>query len=272
MTDCYQVLEVERFAGRSDIRRSFCRLVKKFHPDRNRDCPSEAAARLREVVNAYRVLSDHESKLIHDQRLRFEQQADTSVSWERFLRRQSDLEVRCRQMFNDLLNGIGERSLRCYEDTVREHPDLDLLTILGIKDYLDFKFLLGEEYEIRGNLTSALVHYEEVYHEEKEEPRQRFFFDEVEDRLKRIYCNRIIRQCTPAEAVDYYRRALVLRQSKRDQAQINKKIAECCLQIGDIAGARRALSEAMRLFPSIKGLDRLSARLNRSTAARSRRQ
>lgn len=269
--DCYSVLNVDRFAPRQDIRRAFCRLVKKYHPDRNRHDPAAAAAKLRDIVNAYRVLSDDEAKLLHDQRLRFEEQNDASMTWERFLRRQSDLELRCREMFNDLLNGRGQRAVQTYEKLSETHPDLDILTILGIKDYLDFKFLLGEEYEIQGLLRQALLHYEEVHQEEKEEPRQRYFFDEVEDRLNRIYCTRIVRECAPAEAVEYYRRALNLRHSKRDQAQIHKKIAECSLQIGDYVTARKSLEKAFELFPSIKGLDRLAARLNRSTATRSRR-
>jgi len=251
---------------------AFCRLVKKYHPDRNRGDSSKAAAKLRDVVNAYRVLSDDEAKLLHDQKLRFEQRRDSSLSWERFLRRQSDLELRCRPMFTDLLNGEGERALETYEELNEKHPDLDLLTILGVKDYLDFKFLLGECYEARGDLREALVHYEEIYSEEKEEPRQRYFFDEVEDRLRRIYCTRIVRQCSPTEAVDYYERALKLRHSSRDQAQIHKKIAECCLQTGDLTGARKAIGSARGSFPTIKGLDRLEARLNRTSSARSRRR
>jgi len=270
-TDCYDVLKVERFASRQDIRRAFCRLVKRYHPDRNRRDPDGAAAKLRDIVNAYRVLSDDEAKLLHDQRLRFEEQNDASLTWERFLHRQSSLEVRCREMFNDVLNGRGERAVATYEELASNHPDLDLLTILGLKDYLDFKFLLGEQYDLQDNLREALVHYEEVYHEEKEEPRQRYFFDEVEDRLKRIYCTRIVRQCSPKEAVTYYHQALELRHSRRDQAQIHKKVAECCLQIGDASGAQKALQKASELFPGIKGLDRLAARVNRPTAARARR-
>lgn len=268
--DCYSILEVERFAPRHEIRRAFCRLVKKYHPDHNRRDP-QAAAKLRDIVNAYRVLSDDRSKLLHDQRLRFEEQADASLTWERFLRRQSDLELRCREMFNDLLNGYTERAVCCYEKMHELHPDIDILTILGTKDYLDFKFLLGEAYEVQGCLREAIVHYEEVYEEEKEEPRQRYFFEEVEDRLKRIYCTRIVRECSPAEAVDYYRRALRLRHSKRDQAQIHKRIAECCFQTENYAEAREALKKAAELFPTIKGLERLQARLSRSAISKARR-
>ena len=54
--DYYQVLEINRSASGDDIRRSYRRLARRYHPDLN---PSEEAEeRFKEINEAYEVLSD----------------------------------------------------------------------------------------------------------------------------------------------------------------------------------------------------------------------
>lgn len=64
--DYYEVLGVGRNADEATIKKAYRKLAKKYHPDMNGDNP-EAAARFKEVTEAYNVLSDKEKKKLYDQ-------------------------------------------------------------------------------------------------------------------------------------------------------------------------------------------------------------
>lgn len=67
MKDYYLILGVERTASSRDIKRSYRQLAIRYHPDKN---PSqEAEERIKEINEAYMVLSDPEAKASYDARL-----------------------------------------------------------------------------------------------------------------------------------------------------------------------------------------------------------
>ena len=59
--DYYATLEVERTASKSDIKKAYLRLARKYHPDVNRD-DAEAAKRFQQVQAAYDVLKKAEER------------------------------------------------------------------------------------------------------------------------------------------------------------------------------------------------------------------
>lgn len=63
--DYYEVLGVERTASPDDIRKSFRRLARQFHPDINKS--HDADVRFKEVNEAYEVLSDAQKRATYDQ-------------------------------------------------------------------------------------------------------------------------------------------------------------------------------------------------------------
>jgi len=63
--DHYEVLGVERRATADEIKRSFRRLARDFHPDANPDDP-QAEARFKEIAHAYEVLSDPDRRQRYD--------------------------------------------------------------------------------------------------------------------------------------------------------------------------------------------------------------
>ena len=68
MENYYAVLEVEKTATKKEIKKSYYRLAKKYHPDHNPDDP-KAAERFKLVGEAYRVLSDDVARADYDKKL-----------------------------------------------------------------------------------------------------------------------------------------------------------------------------------------------------------
>ena len=63
--DYYKILGVTRTAGADDIKKSYRRLARKFHPDVSKE--KDAEARFKEVQEAYEVLKDPEKRAAYDQ-------------------------------------------------------------------------------------------------------------------------------------------------------------------------------------------------------------
>ena len=64
--DCYEVLGVNRSASLDDIKKSYRKLAKQYHPDRNPD-NKEAEEKFKEATDAYSILSDPENRAKYDQ-------------------------------------------------------------------------------------------------------------------------------------------------------------------------------------------------------------
>ncbi|MEW5936777.1 MAG: molecular chaperone DnaJ [Candidatus Thermoplasmatota archaeon] len=64
--DYYEVLGVSRDASPEEIKKAYRRLVKKHHPDMNKDNPKAAEEKFKEVSEAYEVLADQEKRSRYD--------------------------------------------------------------------------------------------------------------------------------------------------------------------------------------------------------------
>lgn len=65
MRDLYEVLEVDRQASPSDLKKAYYRLAKKYHPDHNPG-DKDAEEKFKEASNAYSILSDDEQRQRYD--------------------------------------------------------------------------------------------------------------------------------------------------------------------------------------------------------------
>lgn len=63
--DYYKTLDVSRDATAEEIKKSFRRLARKFHPDVSKE--TDAESKMKEVNEAYAVLSDPEKRAAYDQ-------------------------------------------------------------------------------------------------------------------------------------------------------------------------------------------------------------
>jgi molecular chaperone DnaJ len=66
MTDYYQILELSKGASQEEIKKAYRKKALKFHPDKNPD-DVDAAAKFKEVSEAYETLSDENKRKIYDQ-------------------------------------------------------------------------------------------------------------------------------------------------------------------------------------------------------------
>nr|XP_050853257.1 dnaJ homolog subfamily B member 6 isoform X2 [Vespula vulgaris] len=67
MVDYYRILEVQRTATSSDIKKAYRKLALKWHPDKNPENLDEANKRFKEISEAYEVLIDEKKRRVYDQ-------------------------------------------------------------------------------------------------------------------------------------------------------------------------------------------------------------
>lgn len=63
--DYYKIMEVARDANQDEIKRSYRKLARKYHPDVSKE--KDAEARFKEIGEAYEVLKDTEKRAAYDQ-------------------------------------------------------------------------------------------------------------------------------------------------------------------------------------------------------------
>ena len=251
-----------RTASQSDIKGAFRKLAKMYHPDTNPHNQHRAAKKLKEVIAAYRVLSNERERARYDTLMR------TSPSFKRAAPavRPESVSEKAQAVLEDLLDGKGKRGLEAY-DELGTQGDFDLARHLDVRDYLDCIFLLAEQCEREGRYIEAAKLYEELYRREKDPPRHRYFFEEVKARIKKLYTRKLPREAKNAEdEIACYGRILEFDIDKSERAFILKKIAEVHCRVGDTKKAKEIFAEALDLKPGLKGTATIREKLGMEVA------
>jgi curved DNA-binding protein len=114
--DYYEVLGVPRDADRQTVKEAYRRLAFEFHPDRN-DGEPEAVEKMKEINEAYAVLSDPDKRLRYDS-LRTQY---GSKAYDHFRRDYSEQDIfrnsDIGQIFEEMARSFGFRS---FDDIFRE--------------------------------------------------------------------------------------------------------------------------------------------------------
>lgn len=256
LVNYYEVLQVREGADPEEIKRSFRRLVKEYHPDTNGNQPW-AEARVKLVIQAYKTLSDASHRSYYDKVLDIRR----GKSGAGLRRWQNGVQSQVRMILLDLLDNNGARALTNYERLRKNLQGFHLLTYFTFKDYIDCLFLLAEESERQKRYDIALEFYEEAYSKLEERAKKQYLFEEIKDRIRRIYCGRLARRAQPREALLYYEKVLELDLFKSERAQVHKKMAECYVKLGDYYSASTNLNIALSLRPNLRGTQRIHAKL-----------
>jgi len=267
MIDYYDVLGLGRDAKPEQIKRSYRKLVKKYHPDRNKGRGKWAEKKVREIIEAYDTLRDADDRATYDRRLSRHLRETSNLDdpyGDSLRNRGEDPEAQAKLVLHSLLNAEQAEAVAIVEKMQEKYPDFDLSHYLDLKDYLDCEFLLGEAYERLGKWREALRYYERVYEEERERPR-RYFLPEVKDRLRELYCKKVARKLKPMEAVAVYQRVLALGIQKKTEAYIHKKIAESYFKASKMKKSKMHLEKAFSLEPKLKGAQKICQKLGVSS-------
>jgi len=255
----YETLRVPQTASGRQIQSAFRGLAKRYHPDKNPQRIPWAEAKMRELLQAYEVLSDERQRMIYDSQLRASRPQMSFV--ERMKNKKDDLRAQSKLILHYLLDGEFDQAIELHEKLVLRHAAFSLDQHLEERDYLDSLFLLGEAYETRRQWHTAVRFYWEAYQRERVGPRKRYFFAELKDRLRILFSQRLVRGLSPEGALRNYRRALALGVGKRDAAMLYKKIASVQNRLGRHDEAVKALDKAKRLCPGMKSLDELKKKI-----------
>lgn len=250
----YDVLNVPEGCSREVVRASFRRLAKRYHPDKNPRRVPWAEARMHELLEAYRVLSDERERQVYDRQLRAAGRGAVSFV-DRMKRRRNDVGAQSKLVLHYLVEGEFDEALALQEELVLRWGAFSLGDYLDERDYLDSLFLLGEAYENRRQWRTALRYYWEAYERERAGRRKRYFFDELKDRLRVLFSQRLVQGLAPEDALKNYERALALGIENREAALIYQKIAVLQSRLGRRAEAMKALETAKRLCPRMKAID-----------------
>ena len=259
--DYYRILDVESTASESEIKRSYRRLAKKYHPDLHPDQREWALGQFKTISEAYQVLADPQRREAYDVRHRHFHKREPrrrppGWPWE------DEIQMAARTILNALLQENRDEALRLYEALKARSGLPDPLARLEARDYIDCKFLLGEAYESTGQLDTALDLFEEVFEEERDEPRLRCYFDVILDKLRRVYGSRLSGARDPDSAHYFYEKALSFETTNGNRAEVHKRMAEVLLGLGQPEDARPFLEKAFLANPKLKGVQRISSKLN----------
>ena len=260
MINYYEVLEVQPEATSDEIKRSFRRLAKKYHPDHNSSRTKWAEAKMRVILKAYDTLMNEAERAEYDRKLRPFLKAYQDPYRENLAKRTDDPAAQSRLILYNLLNDAPNQAIEIYERMRRRDENFEVWQYLDQKDYLDCQFLMGEEYERQGNWKQALRFYENVYSAERNSP-MRFFLEEVKDRIRDIYCKKVARRCKPIESVKIYEKVMAMGVSKKTEAYLHKKIAESYFKGSVEKKARVHLKRAFELEPKLKGAQKICEKL-----------
>ena len=255
------MLEVQPEANSDEIKRSFRRLAKKYHPDHNSTRTKWAEAKMRVILKAYDTLMNASERGNYDRKLKPFLKAYQDPYRENLASRPDDPAAQSRLILYNLLNDAPQEAIKIYERMRASDANFEVWQYLDQKDYLDCQFLMGEEYERQGNWKAALRFYENVYNAERGLP-MRFFLEDVKDRIRDIYCKKVARRCKPTEAVKIYEKVMAMGVSKKTEAYLHKKIAESYYRGGIEKKARVHLKHAFELEPKLKGAQKICEKLD----------
>lgn len=262
MSDHYGILGVEYNATAEDIRKAFRRLIKKCHPDRNERRQKWAEQQAKLLLEANRVLSDTNQRAVYDRHrgiAHARQKAEAAAKYRPYTGR---TETAAERILDCLLSGKARNAVEEYERLIQATEQFDLSNHLSLRDWVDAKFLLAEQYERHKEYAKALDLYESLYNDERARKRYSHFVHEVRDRILTLCCRRLAPGKDPKTAAHCFMRALALDLTRAKRSFLHKKLAECHLASGDEETARAQLAIAFELKPDLKGAGKICGRLN----------
>ncbi len=269
--DCYRILGVPETAGAAEIKRAFREKAKLLHPDTARHLhkggkePDENSAGMRELLEAYRTLSDPALREGFDAtyaRFRYSrrQSPGDAFDYRRWLLSRTDNESRAKLIFFDLFHDLEEEAVEEYLKYLYPPGKFVLSNYFDREDFMDCGFVLAEELAARNKIYEAFCLLADVISEEYRKPYFRHFFSDALDFLRSVIRKIIPENLSDELALDCFEYALELRLGEKDDIFILRRMAECYLRIGDENTAAVCASEAEKIASSCRKTSRSRSR------------
>ena len=270
MIDHYKTLGLTIDASAAEVKKAFRTQAKKHHPDRNTDRSAWATAKMKRLIEAHRILSSETFREIYDRKYRLAMGHHVSSAAERLHKHHQKRRTEAQLILDDLLSGNAGKAIKAYDALCGKDQEYDLCRHLKVRDWIDCKFLLAEEYENCGRFVEAAEFYEDLRKRNEAEVRTPHFMHELGERLQRLYVRRLAPAAPPELAAQYYLRALPLEPSGIRRSFLHKKLAECHMAMENLTEARRQLAIAFELKPGLKGVTKICRELDFSPPVASR--
>jgi curved DNA-binding protein CbpA len=222
--DYYRILEVDQQASTQEIRRSFRRLVLKAHPDKNPERTEWSERRIRELIQAYEVISNAEKRRRFDAEYRVRARTRPRAPKESvpFFFTKSDPRAMALRILYYLLHGRGADAVPLLDRLEAKYGPAFLREALDSRDYLDCLFLLGEYHLSKREYREALKRIRTIYLHERNARFPRHYLDAVVAYLKDLYLRKLPQALPPEEALYFIREAQELDLGKRDRSFLER--------------------------------------------------
>ena len=271
--DYYAILEVSHRASDAEIRRAYKRLALEAHPDKNPGRREWAEKRIRELIEAYEVLSKVETRELLD-KYRSASGRDRRPEQPFFFHRRTP-GARALLILHWLLNGKPEDATRLLEEQEEEFGAEYLETYLAREDYLDALFLLAEHYLEKKSSLAAAQRLRTFFHHDEGSRQRRHYYDEVVRLLKDLYLRKLPKILEAPLRITYLIEASEFRLAPKDEALRLRLLVRAYLETG-AAHEARATSELLAGLvpddPALAGLEREIAELPIEAERRRRRK
>ncbi len=249
MRDCYEVLGVSRYASASEIRRAYRKKAKLLHPD----ITHADAETFRELVDAYKTLSDVKSRSLFDESTAYKQYGPqrkkkySSFDYRKWLLERNDEESNAKLIFYDLVHGREDDAVAEFKGMNMKDQNFRLSKWFTREDFMDYGFILAEELVLRQEYYDAIILLDQIIQMEYNFNYFKFFFPEVKDLALHVLKYNIEGSVPEELALDAWERALELKFGNAEDSFFLTKMAEVYERIGDRNTARICREEALRL-------------------------
>ena len=254
--DHYAVLAVEYDADRDTIRKAFRKRLLEAHPDKAAE-PADGAV-LARVMRAWEILGDADLRDAYDRVWKL-QNRDDWLDGETAIPHVTESDKpqnRARSILFLLLEGRGPEALERLR-ALGEAAPLFLRKYLDSDEFIDASFLIAELFEARNSWFEALEWLDQLIRAERGRRRHRPCYNEALDRTRRLLIRRTGEDLEPRVALEYLRRAEALGLDRPQRVEVERRRAQCYLDMGMRVEAAKHLENALELQPSGKGLTRL---------------
>lgn len=260
MKDLYAIIGVQPEASSKEIKSAFRKIAKARHPDTGGTDEEE----MRLVLEAYRILSDAQSRREYDRgRLRLIPNGQgAAFDYRVWLKERLDEpEYIAKLVFYDLLHNLEDEALALYE-RIRDTDQGRLERFFERPEAMDAEFCIAEEYAGRGRFVNAYRVIKRLILMEQQSSGFGYFYEVVLSRFRKLVLVDLPRVLEPDIYLEILSEAVEVRSSSENDGQFLRKRAELLLRLGRTAEARIALNRAAALAPRLPGLKALARKLS----------